>query len=189
MVFPARLVRGCRSPSPPSRPIPPARPPSIDGRRGPPGLRSPTEHVTSRPGRSKSTILPWDSPAPSGHVTGGARQPPLHRHPRERPLPHDVPTVLRSTRDHLVDHVPSSWFCTTSTAFSARGSRACCIPLPILGFIAFHAPRPVSTGKPLAPGPHARSPRCGSHPPEDVFSPIRRTTSPRSSRIGELVAA
>jgi hypothetical protein len=33
--------------------------------------------------------------------------------------------------------VPSSWFCTTSTVSSARRSRACCIPLPVMGFAAF----------------------------------------------------
>jgi hypothetical protein len=43
----------------------------------------------------------------------------------------------------LVRPVPSTWFRTTSTASSAPGSRACCIPLPILGFTAFRAPRPV----------------------------------------------
>ena len=34
-------------------------------------------------------------------------------------------------------HVPSSWFCTTSTACSTDGSQACCILLPTLGFIGF----------------------------------------------------
>lgn len=34
-------------------------------------------------------------------------------------------------------HVPPSWSLTTSTAFSTDGSWACCIPLPILGFIGF----------------------------------------------------
>jgi hypothetical protein len=34
-------------------------------------------------------------------------------------------------------HVPPSWFCTTSAAYSSSTLRACCIPLPILGFIAF----------------------------------------------------
>jgi len=36
--------------------------------------------------------------------------------------------------------VPSSWFCTTSTVSSARRSRACCIPLPVMGFAAFPEP-------------------------------------------------
>jgi len=35
--------------------------------------------------------------------------------------------------------VPSSWFPTTSTASSAPGLRACCIPQPAMGFIAFGA--------------------------------------------------
>lgn len=33
--------------------------------------------------------------------------------------------------------VPSSWFCTTSTACSTDSSQACCILLPTLGFIGF----------------------------------------------------
>ena len=36
--------------------------------------------------------------------------------------------------------VPSSWFLTTSTAFSTQGLRVCCTPLPALGFIAFPTP-------------------------------------------------
>jgi len=35
--------------------------------------------------------------------------------------------------------VPPSWFCTTSTVCSSSTLRACCIPLPILGFTAFPA--------------------------------------------------
>lgn len=34
-------------------------------------------------------------------------------------------------------HVPPSWSLTTSTVCSTDGSWACCIPLPILGFIGF----------------------------------------------------
>jgi hypothetical protein len=64
-----------------------------------------------------------------------------------------LPSV-RSTVSQAVDLVSSSWFRTTSTTYSALGrfearfrgwlrcvleSRACCIPLPILGFAAFLA--------------------------------------------------
>jgi hypothetical protein len=43
--------------------------------------------------------------------------------------PDDVAAIfgLRITIRRLV---PSSWFCTTSTAFPAQGFRACCIPVP-----------------------------------------------------------
>jgi hypothetical protein len=189
LVFPARPLRGCRSPGPPSRLIPPVRSPSCDVERGPPGLRSPPELVTSRPGRPKSTILLWDSLAPSGRVTGAARQPPLHRLRGERPLPRDVPAALRSPRFHLDDHVPSSWFRTTSTAFSAHRLRACCIPLPIWGSPRFTHRDPIpSANRRLRD--HTHAPRdAGSHPPEDVLLPIRRTASPRSSRIVRPVAA
>jgi len=33
-------------------------------------------------------------------------------------------------RSHPIDPVPPSWFRTTSTASSAAGSRACCVPVP-----------------------------------------------------------
>ena len=33
--------------------------------------------------------------------------------------------------------VPSSWFLTTSTGFSATAPRACCIPQPVMGFAVF----------------------------------------------------
>jgi hypothetical protein len=36
-------------------------------------------------------------------------------------------------------HVPSSWFCATSTACSSRAARTCCSPLPTLGFTPFPA--------------------------------------------------
>jgi len=43
------------------------------------------------------------------------------------------------SRSHPRTPVPSPWFCTTSTVSSARRLRACCIPLPTLGFVTFPA--------------------------------------------------
>jgi hypothetical protein len=40
---------------------------------------------------------------------------------------------------HAPTPVPSSWFRTTSTAFSASGPRVCCTPLPAMRFAAFRA--------------------------------------------------
>lgn len=51
-------------------------------------------------------------------------------------------------------HVPPSWFCTTSTVFHAHELRACCIPLPTMGFVAFvprdafHTPRRIARQQP-----------------------------------------
>jgi hypothetical protein len=79
---------------------------------------------------------------------------------------------------HAVAPVPSSWFRTTSTVSSALPlvglacagglthgpeSRACCIPLPILGFAAF---RSWSGRRLLAVVDHV-SPQRGSHPSEE----------------------
>jgi hypothetical protein len=50
-----------------------------------------------------------------------------------------LPPLLRA-RGSLPGHrVPTSWFRTTSPVFAAVESQACCILLPIVGFIAFHA--------------------------------------------------
>jgi hypothetical protein len=70
-------------------------------------------------------------------------------------VPHRVPLLRRargcplhglvSSADRVVEPprlpVPSSWFRTTSTAYSTRGVRACCSPVPDLGFAGFrHGP-------------------------------------------------
>jgi hypothetical protein len=47
--------------------------------------------------------------------------------------------LLRSRRIPLRNPVPPSWFCTTSMVSSARRSRACCIPLPVMRFASFPA--------------------------------------------------
>jgi len=60
----------------------------------------------------------------------------IPRLPTERPLPHASPHAS-VPRNHPRNRVPSSWFCTTSTVSSARRLRACCIPLPAMGFVAF----------------------------------------------------
>jgi len=110
------------------------------------------------------------SPTPrrmcSPTLTGPLAPPPFHLHERSgrpppgtevpgfvltkrtlaptlsRPLPVSLSAVLRdpgAIQGHLV---PSSWSCSTSTACSASALRACCIPLPVLGFTTFHRPRP-----------------------------------------------
>jgi hypothetical protein len=68
--------------------------------------------------------------------------------------------------------VPSSWFCTTSTACSARSLQACCILLPTLGFVAFRRsclltlppgrrePLPATRITPLEGSPSSAAARC-----------------------------
>jgi len=64
--------------------------------------------------------------------------PPLHR-PCRASTPTDV-AVGFGGRESLLRHpVPSSWFRTTSMVSSARRSRACCVPLPVMRFAAFPA--------------------------------------------------
>jgi hypothetical protein len=63
----------------------------------------------------------------------------------ERPLPH-ASLHASVPRNHPRNPVPSAWFRTTSTVSSARRLRACCIPLPVMGFAAFRvAGFPTST--------------------------------------------
>lgn len=80
---------------------------------------------------------------------------PLRRFPCARPLPETIrwrrsaPGSFPSGRRcHPPTPVPSSWSLTTATVSSARRSRACCIPIPAMGFAAFpsfpHPPLPES---------------------------------------------
>jgi len=75
-------------------------------------------------------------------LVGFVRVRPSTDTPSSRPLPvdRDRPSGIRS---HPDAHVPPSWFLTTSAVFSATGAWACCIPLPVLGFAAFHSCSPL----------------------------------------------
>jgi len=97
----------------------------------------------------------------------GALFSPLHRMTcRASTPPGRSPVrVDGASRRHLV---PSSWFLTTSTGSSARRLRACCIPLPILGFAAFRIRR---VRGPRVPGRRRRSSRRGSHPSKGCSPP------------------
>jgi len=58
--------------------------------------------------------------------------------------------------------VPSSWFRTTSTSFSAQKLRVCCTPLPAKGSPRFvHAGRAIARRRSRCRG---QSPQCVSHP-------------------------
>lgn len=112
-------------------------------RLGPLQLRSTSELLpTLRSGLP--TFLSWDSLGfrylPS--ISAGSSVPdPCRTLPSMSSLastPASVfPPRLRARRFLAVHLVPTSWFCTTSPDFSAIELRACCISLPIVGFIAF----------------------------------------------------
>jgi len=106
----------------------------------------------------------------------GLRPSPLRRHPLERPLPVRVAAHLRLLACPARSPVPSSWFRTTSAAFSALGLRACCIPLPTLGFAAFPVTPPVCRSS-----RGGRSvPRDAVHTPRRIPLAVSRAASPRS---------
>jgi hypothetical protein len=126
--------------------------------------------------------------------------------PLHRPDPRRSPSRGVATASDLgcrPGRVPTSPFCTVSPVFSADGqdwvpgfptpfsvpedSRACCIPLPIVGFGAFRPTDRVAAGPvnpAIAGGIHRRSPRSRL-PRTDVRTPRRtpptrsRTVSPR----------
>jgi hypothetical protein len=97
--------------------------------------------------------------------------------PFVRPLP-GIRRSRSGRRCHPPTPVPPSWFRTTSTASSARRSRACCIPQPTLGFAAFHAIEP-SDEPAEARSDHPGAPRDGVHTLRRVPLASSRTASLR----------
>jgi len=76
-------------------------------------------------GPDLSDHLPW----PSSPI-------PLHR-PCRASTPARIAARFGPRRSLSANRVPSSWFRTTPMASSARRSRACCIPLPVMRSAAF----------------------------------------------------
>jgi hypothetical protein len=196
LVLPRPLPGRCASPRWPSRSSDGAAPSPrhlamTRSRADPRGLGSPSEHSSAalvglsstssrgirrcwppRPRLSPQpeTRTPHPSTDPSAEAMGDCR-PSVHSRRRCR--------LLRLQRYHLWSHVPSSWFRTTSTVSSARRLRACCIPLPVMGFAAFRAspaPSP-TTGKPIDGGRRTCRPRSALHTPRRILG-SSRTTSP-----------
>jgi len=106
---------------------------------------------------------------------------PLIRHPRPASTPSDVAIAFGKSvpPDSLV---PSSWFRTTSTAFSAEEFRACCIPVPE-GVRRVSLPQSPLAARHLRRDTGSRpvdhsGPRCALHTP--------RRSSPAGSRIASL---
>lgn len=87
---------------------------------------------------------------------------PLHRHLPARPLPR-AEARFGPTAPPVSTLVPPAWFRTTSTVSSARRSWACCIPLPVMGFVPLH--RATAPRTPRSTGTNDRDSRdAGSHP-------------------------
>jgi hypothetical protein len=94
---------------------------------------------------------------------------PLHRRSSVRPLPLTrEPASARCCQ--RAGRVPSAWFRTTSTGFSERCLRACCIPLPIMGFAAFQ--HLLDRFGPKTGRPEERIPAARFIPPEGFPSPV-----------------
>jgi hypothetical protein len=183
----------CASPHGPSRSSDGTAPkPTLPSREGPepcgPRALAPLQSCRCCPW-SKLDLLSWDSSGGAVRRSRLAPRPPF-RAPfpppptpsraavasiairvtaAERPLPR---ASLRASvpRSHPRDPVPSPWFRTTSTVSSARRSRACCIPLPVMGFAAFQVagfpvPRRCSGQSPTAGGRTDIVPASASHTP------------------------
>lgn len=101
-------------------------------------------------------------------LLGFIQRPPLLRVSVKSPLrsaPRGVPTS--ATRQPDASLVPPTWSRTTSTACSSSRLRACCIPLPDMGFTAFRGSRRPKTRRssggrcslPAARSPYEVSPR------------------------------
>jgi hypothetical protein len=132
----------------------------IEESSGPSGLGSPPEY---------SPVAPVGSPTSSrgiscGEPDGSGRSPPPPTCHRASTPTRTFRPVLRFRGNHPRNPVPPSWFRATSTVSSARRSRACCIPLPVLGFVAFRGQKGL--------------PRDDVHTPRRIPLDDSRTTSP-----------
>jgi hypothetical protein len=144
-----------------------------------------------RSGRARSlnanahaTLLTFDavfpdtfrSVGPTGHPAGLPLLGFVQRSPLRRPTStgvHSQPTHAESAFGTSLPrpvHVPSSWFPTTSTAFSSTAARVSCNALPTLGFIPFQLHHRKS------PRSHRTSSECHSLPFE-AFPPSEADSS------------
>jgi hypothetical protein len=165
LALPAALHDGCPLPGPSSRddvaaPAPARR----QMRTDPPDLDSTSEYssnaLVQRPSlvgfvRVAGPIGPDDAPFAPPSTSRGASTP--ARRIRRTSVPRRQPR----------NRVPSSWFCTTSTVSAAPCSRACCIPLPILGFATFPASAARTTDRSRSPERTPRFPRRESYPAKE----------------------
>jgi hypothetical protein len=128
--------------------------------------------------RSDSPTSSLGIPERSGRIAPGtAPTPPPTCHRASTPA-RALRPVPRSRGNHPRNPVPSSWFRTTSTVSSARRSRACCIPLPVMGFAAFRA-----TGFPADSWTNPGAVGSADALPATIFTPLEgfpsTTAAPR----------
>jgi hypothetical protein len=175
----ARLRAGLRGL--PTGAAPSPHPLAVAAIRADPEPWLPFRALTCCPGRTFVDLLSWDSPVLAPRSSRSEDRsverprlsprpetgtPPPSTDPAERPLPRAFPPASAPERPSL-QLVPSSWFRTTSTVSSARRSRACCVPLPVMGFAAFRTtPAPSPTiGEPIGGGRRSCRPRSAFHTP------------------------
>ena len=159
------------------------------------GPSLPSRALAAAPGRTRPPLVGFvrrcgTEPRLSPRPEPGADHPstdPVSRErvpgwiPAERPLPR---ASLRASvpRSQPRNPVPSAWFHTTSTVSSARRSRACCIPLPVMGFAAFRGA-----------GFRTATRRTGSwqedrHPPRSALHTPRRNPRQQPHHVTVAVA-
>jgi hypothetical protein len=165
LALPAALHDGCPLPGPSSRDdVAAPSPARRQMRTDPPDLDSTSEYSSNalvvRPSlvgfvRAARPIGPGGAPFAPPSTSRGASTPTLR--------------IRRASvsRSHPRNRVPSSWFCTTSTVSAAPCSRACCIPLPILGFATFPASAARTTDRSRSPERTPRFPRRESYPAKE----------------------
>jgi len=138
----------------------------------------------SAPVRSGSSPIAFHGLRRANRVSGFAGPLPLHRPPSRRPLPPDLPLHVSAQRVRRASatRAPPSSILFRPCGFSplrrlppprairapsrssmesrhAQRSRACCIPLPILGFTAFPAPSARIGSRRIDPSRRSRSPQ------------------------------
>jgi hypothetical protein len=103
---------------------------------------------------------------------------PLHRHVPRASTPDGVTTAFGLPVSRPIDSFRPRGFAPPRRFPPHRGSRACCIPLPVLGFVAFPASVAAAWPKP-ATVDGKRSPRRVSHPSKNPprLQPYRVTTA------------
>jgi len=133
---------------------------------------APLRSCTDRPGRM--TFSPGFPSAHPGQLDRKAHHSPLHRHPATRPLPREELPRASAPGSHPRSLVPSSWFCTTSTASSASQSAGLLHPAAGPGVRSVSALASPTGGRGRSDFLTAQDSYPSKEPPNDS-----RTASPR----------
>jgi len=133
---------------------------------------APLRSCTDRPGRM--TFSPGFPSAFSGQLDRKTHHSPLHRHLATRPLPREELPRASAPGSHPRSHVPSMWFCTTSTASSASQSAGLLHPAAGPGVSGVSAVASPTEGRGRSGFLTAQDSYPSKEPPNDS-----RTASPR----------